>query len=385
MRLVATGVAILILGGCDHSEPFTGTSHGNDGPFSAVEPVRLTYSPQSDLEPAFSADGRWVLYVAERPGDQDRCLNVIPAGGGTWTHQLCAWELDQGTRKDGLAAPAMRSDGKLLFTRHSGSPIGITSQQMSLHLGHPDSVAASRLLMPLGERPAGATATWDDLLDPVWIGDDEVLALAVRRFLVNVPCNRSSGYCPWDDERTHDRDTIPLGVEIARLRVSETAVTVEQTIPAFEAIAWAHDASTDEVHYIVQRARPDDVDVYHEAFADTLFTVPLSGGAATPRLGTVGPLFSPMVRLHGVAAGGGRLYLSRSWNESGPDGSGRFPQGTSVRSEISEVMPDGTLRPIAFAPTTRWGRIRLSPDGRHLLAEAIARTTSDIYLIAVQP
>jgi hypothetical protein len=349
-------------------------------------PVRLTYSPQSDLEPTFSADGRWVLYVAERPGDQDRCVNVIPVGGGTWTHQLCAWELDQGSRRDGLANPALRGDGTLLYTRHNGSPFTITSQDMAVYLGHVDSVAASRRLIPLGMRPDGASATWDELVDPIWIGNDEVLTLAARRFLVNVPCNRlGASYCPWDDERTYDRDTIPLGVEIARLRVSPTGATIEQTIPAFEAIAWAYDGSTQLVHYIVQRARPEDIDVYHESFADTLFTVPLAGGTPTPRLGTIGPRFSEMRRLHGVAAGGGRLYVSRSWNAGSSIGNGTFPQGTEIRSDISELLSDGSLRPVASTVGARWGRIRLSPDGRHLVAERIERTTSDIYLLEVAP
>ena len=392
MRAAAVGTLTALLA-CGHSEPFTSADQRNDGPFSPVVPVRLTYSPQSDLEPAFSADGRWVLYVAERPGDQDRCVVVIPAGGGTWTHQLCAWELDQGASRDGLAAPAMRADGTLLFTRHSGSPFTITSQEMGLYLGNADSVAAARRLLSLGMRPAGGSATWDDLVDPVWIGDDEVLTLTVRRHLVNLLCRREphpgppwTAFCARDDDRVTDRDTIPLGVEFARIRVTPTGATVVWTAPADEAIAWGVDMSSGRLHYIVQRADPRDIEGYHESLADTLYTIDLASGIRTARYGTFGPVFSPMERLHGVASGGSRVFISRSWRDPGtalPNGT--YQWGTPLRSDISEVLADGTLRTIAPAISWRWGRIRLSPDGRHLLAEALDRDGGDIYLIEVAP
>jgi len=69
-------------------------------------------------------------------------------------------------------------------------------------------------------------------------------------------------------------------------------------------------------------------------------------------------------RLHGVATGQGRVFISRSWRRPQDVVPNSIPIGTPLQSEIIELLPDGSSRLIAAAPTCRWGRIQLSPDYR---------------------
>ncbi len=375
--------AVLASVGCGHSEPFASTAERHDAPFEASAPVRLSLSTLSDFEPAFSEDGQSITYVYEESGaDHDRCLGIMPAGGGTRRAGLCAWYLGQADSSDGLESAALRHDGMLAFTMYTGGRGGLTSHQMGLYLGDPDSIQGARRVLALGQRPAGASASWSGLIDPVWLPSGELMGLAISRFLVNAS---DCGLCPppRDRDRTAIRDTIPIGIELARLRIDGDVATVVATIPMFEAIAWTIDQGAGMAYYIVQRARPDLAETFHESLADSVYAIPIGGGAPVLRYGTAGLDAAPLERLHGVASGGGRLFISRSWRPTVPPGT--VPIGATLLSDISEVMADGSLRQVAPAFSWRWGRIRASADGRHLLAEAVERTTSDIYQIEVGP
>jgi hypothetical protein len=227
-------------------------------------------------------------------------------------------------------------------------------------------------------------------MDPVWVADNELMVMAVRRHLVNVnACVPPDCGPPWlnvprDADRTPFRDTLSFGVEFARIRVEGAAVTITSIAPVDEAIAWSHDASAGLLHFVVQRTAPDDWDVYHESVADTLMAMPIAGGVATPIYGTpqVGSDHQ-LERLHGVASGDGRVFVSRSWRT--PDNAPLpwVPRFTPLESDIIEVMPDGALRVIANAVTWRWGKLRMSPDGRYLYAEGLERDGGNLYRIAL--
>jgi len=92
-RWTAGGVVLLtvMLPGCGHSDPFTPASQATTGSFDTLQPIRLTFSPDSDLTPAWSADGRRLFYTFAIPGDpdRDRCVGVLPAGGGSRVAEKC--------------------------------------------------------------------------------------------------------------------------------------------------------------------------------------------------------------------------------------------------------------------------------------------------------
>jgi hypothetical protein len=81
---------VLMLG-CGHSDPFTPASQGSTGPFDALQPTRLTFSPDSDLTPAWSADGSRLYYTfaIPRDPDHDRCVGVLPGAGGSRVAEKC--------------------------------------------------------------------------------------------------------------------------------------------------------------------------------------------------------------------------------------------------------------------------------------------------------
>lgn len=383
-NIARLSLAACALAACGHSEPFVTADQHIDGPFEASAPLQLTYSPLYDRGPAPSPDGQWLGYqYATGESDGDRCLAVLPAGGGQQRHRLCAWVFDEGTRADGLAHLAFGEGGRIAFTLHSGAIGSMTSTRAGLYVGPLDSVAGSREVLRLMEQPAGASATWTDIIDPQWTSATELTGLAARRLIVNTnPC----GTCPppRDSDRTPYKDTVFLGVEIVRLDVSSTPAVIRGAVPAFEAIDWSRDASTGALHYIVQRSDPADIDIRHESVADTLMQVASPNAPPTALYGVpVAGSGRMLERLHGVTNGHGRVFISRSWRTPVTAPLPTVPYGTDPLSEISEVLPDGSLRTVASGVSWRWGKLRISPDGRYLYAEALERNGADLYRVAI--
>lgn len=379
---------------CGHSAPSGSELQLGTGPFAAAIPVRLTYSELSDEMASLSPDGTLLVYSYERPtADGDRCLGIIPSGGGTRRVEQCAWSLGESDSADGLGAPALRDDGMLAFTVHSGRIGNLTSSSMGLYLDQVDDGQPATRVLALGARPAGASSSWSELVDPTWLANGDLMVLGARRMLVNTNgCGEPPDPTARDCDRTSLRDTLGIGIEFARLRIEPTGANVIATIPAPDAIAWSLDATTQQIHYIVQRPRADLADIFHESLADTLYMMPVGGGAPVLRYGTAGGDAGPLERMHGVASGHGRVFISRSWR--GPNVGSVITAGDPLFSDISEVLADGSLRTIADRMGRRWGRLRLTPDGRALIAEAIIvtsppgaprRTQTDLYRIELGP
>jgi hypothetical protein len=372
---LALCLALWVAAGCDHSDPFVTASPDRVGPFATSVPLRLTYSPGWDMQPAEAAGGGALVYVYDRrTPDRDRCIGILPGSGGSRVASLCAWEFNEGGTADQLARPALRADGRLLFTRHFGRIISLTADSAAVYLTHVDSLPCARKVLALQRFPPGGDAAWDDLLDPVWLDTDQLLVVGARRQVL-VPSCCANCTCPRDPERFAGPDTVTVGVHLARLRLDQPTPQITLLGDATDAIAMAHDASTGDAVLAIQRALPDDP--WHEPNADTIVRIPATGGARTVVYGWPRPDGFYREHLHGVAAGGGRIFASRSYR--------RGSLASPVESDLFEVMADGTLRSIAKAPVWRWGAIRLSADGRSLLAEGIDRTTSHIYRVEVGP
>lgn len=384
----------LLATACGHSEPFVTADQEIAGPFTAGAPLRLTYSPLTDVGIGISADGQWLTYQFERgTPDRDRCVAILPAAGGQRKVELCAWDRGEAAESDGIANAMLRSDGTVLFTKHSGHIGNLASDSAAFYLAPTDSVRGQVKLFELLAQPPGATRVWGDIIDPVWVSDEELMVLAVRRHLVNVnACVRH--VCPpqfpernWprDADRTHWRDTLNVGVEFARIRVTGTDVTITPVATVEEVIAWSLDQHEESLHFIVQRTRSDDADVYHESLADTLMEMPAGGGVAASRYGTPEAGSSHLLeRLHGVASGFGRVFISRSWRATPAHAPLPYvPTGTPLESDIVEVMPDGSIRVIAPAVTWRWNKLRMSPDGKYLYAEGLERGGGNLYRITL--
>ena len=83
-------VLLLATMACGQVEPFTNPDFTAPGPFDPTPPVRLTYNPGLDLQPAFLPGGEIVFGFA-RPGEinGDQCLGVLPNQGGTTIAESC--------------------------------------------------------------------------------------------------------------------------------------------------------------------------------------------------------------------------------------------------------------------------------------------------------
>jgi hypothetical protein len=381
----------LLVMACGHSEPFVTADQEIEGPFAAGAPLRLTYSPLTDVGMGISADGQWLTYQFERgTPDRDRCAAILPASGGQRQAELCLLVTGEAGQSDGLANAMLRPDGVVFFTRHSGFIGNLTSDSAGFYYTRADTTSPHVKLFNLLAQPAGATRVWASIMSPVWVGDNEMLVMAVRHHLTNVnaciptECGPPYINVPRDGDRTAFRDTLAFGVEFARLRIEGTSVTITPVAPVEEAIAWSHDASTGLLHYVVQRTEASDWDVYHESVADTLMAMPATGGPTTALYGTPQAGSNHLLeRLHGVASGHGRVFVSRSWRAPGNAPLPVVPKPTPLESDIVEVMPDGSVRVIAPAVTWHWNNLRLSPDGKYLYAEGLERGGGNLYRITL--
>jgi hypothetical protein len=109
-------LALSLLLGCGHSEPFTNPNTGTDQPFDPGPPVRLTANPGGDLQPAWTADGSGLLYSVSDPARQDGdvCLGLIPAGGARQSEHWC--DVPEGFRRsDAIYAAGPGPDGRTAF------------------------------------------------------------------------------------------------------------------------------------------------------------------------------------------------------------------------------------------------------------------------------
>ena len=377
-------VLLLLASGCGHSAPVAGSDYTSGGPFSGVAPIRLTYSHLADDQASFGENGASIVYRFQRDTpDGDRCLGVLPAGGGTRTTVICSPLLDEAGFADGFGSAALRGDGTIAFTAHRGR-IGFFATPSSSGLWVTDAGAASgmRLVMPLNAVPPGASGRWDDLLVSTWLPDGALLAVAATRELIG-DCKPGRTACPLDIARYAGFDTLRLGTELARIDVETGVVTSLAQVPGAIAASADHDGS--RVVLVVQRSAPDDP--WREPLTDTVLSVPMAGGDPVPLTGWPRTDRPASEHLHGVAAGAGRVFVSRSWR---PGSWNPGSYSLDLRSDIAEVMPDGSVVPRFDAVGWRWGALAMSPDGRWLLAESVSlvlptsprpRTEGDLYLI----
>ncbi len=121
------------------------------GPFTTGSPRPITYSPADDRTPAWLPDGSSVIYSSEQPDrhDQDRCLLVLPAGGGTVQRTICNQVLSFDDTTDRYESPAVGPDSQLMYV-HVESRIGLQKgPDQFLMLGTLADPLAARVVSPI--------------------------------------------------------------------------------------------------------------------------------------------------------------------------------------------------------------------------------------------
>lgn len=143
-------VALLLLVGCEHTTPFELRDPEPIGPVSAQLPLRLTFNPSEDRDPAAGSDV--IVFSRLEPGrpDLDRCLAFLPARGGTLLRSVCAGGPHADGVTDGWLRPALSAGGQIAYVRERATfpAIAPTSRHLVVApVAAPDSVTDQVLVL----------------------------------------------------------------------------------------------------------------------------------------------------------------------------------------------------------------------------------------------
>ena len=170
---------LLFLVGCSHSDTFV-PGDNSVGPSGTGSDVLLTYNTEQDYWPAWTQDGKGILYAyvdqVNPPGIAHRCFGLLPATGGTRLWQLCDSRAPQGDTVSSFTAYALGADGRLLYVE-SVAPRTFPSfpSKITLWLADTAKPFARTALLTLPIPGLGTPAGW--LSDIEWIDPSTFIAL----------------------------------------------------------------------------------------------------------------------------------------------------------------------------------------------------------------
>jgi hypothetical protein len=355
ISLLAVGIA-----GCSHTDPLVLGPTGEEGPLDPTPPARLTYSIATDAWPGLTLDGTRLVYTFERAvGDPDRCLGVLPGGGGQRLAEVCP---EIRADRDAMEHGAVSPGGRLAFTAHRGVTGGFSTVEAALYIAPVDSVAGATKVFDLISTPAGAPRRWDYLLDPVWLSETELAFIGTQ-----------VAYIP--PAPFADPDTVYTGIDLATVRLDGGTPTITVVATVGNAQAMSYDPTAERFTFLRN---------------DSVYTVPRTGGGETfvYALPEVAGEFGKSIT--GVASGGGRLWIT--WTRTVTVGT----SSTLTSSTVSEVGAGGALTNLAvrerFVPSGgtpsdegTWGRLSADGDGTRLVVEGLGGPTgNDLYLFELE-
>jgi hypothetical protein len=322
---------------CEHSSPAEPDPPSALPPISSGSPVRLTFNKADDRTPSWLPDGSGIIYSSERVdrNDRDRCLNVLPAAGGTISASYCQLSPIHDDSTDLMESPAQHADGRLFYHRI----VSWVGQQKlgasALVLGSRESPLQATVVQPLPyTAPNGRFHS--SIRSPQWIGRDSVLYLAEQLFY------EGSTFYP---------DTFYTGLDATILDLSGASPRVE-VVPGTDyasGVALGEDGQT--IYYTLG----GDSRVYRRSLSTGEVTTLYDFGA-----GTI--VRDPQVRGTRLVAvvGGSVLY--------------RFEDahGYVQRDEGGDLMfvnlSDGSRR-LFTGDTVLFRHPVISPDGSHIVVE----------------
>jgi dipeptidyl aminopeptidase/acylaminoacyl peptidase len=317
---------------CKHGSPAEPEPPSALPPVSSGSPVRLTFNKADDRTPSWLPDGSGIIYSSERVdrNDRDRCLNVLPAAGGTISASYCQLSPIHDDSTDLMESPAQHADGRLFYHRI----VSWVGQQKlgasALVLGSRESPLQATVVQPLPyTAPDGRFHS--SIRSPQWIGRDSVLYLAEQLFY------EGSTFYP---------DTFYTGLDATILDLSGASARVE-VIPGTDyasGVALGDDGQT--LYYTLG----GDSRVYRRSLSTGEVTTLYDFGAGTivrdpqvrgTRLVAVvgGSVLYHFEDAHGYVQrdeGGDLTFVNLS------DGSRRLFTGDSVLFRHPVISPDGS-------------------------------------------
>lgn len=267
-RWVRIAAALALLG-CGHSDAFK-VAEPRLGPFNTGSDVRLTFNPDQDYWPAWTQDGRGILYAFVNPvgpgilADRHRCMGLLPAAGGSRIWEWCDNRQTQSDSATSFTAYALASDGRLLYVE-AVAPANSASFPRQITLWLADSAApltrTALLTLPLN---LGMPVTW--LSDIAWTGPSSFIALG--QIFGSVP---HCGTC-FTADTTFADSTVVGGVQAA------SGIVVVGSIVSGHATVQAVSGTEGATGYSLAENGTSIVFIHRD---DTrLFKVPATGGTA---------------------------------------------------------------------------------------------------------
>jgi hypothetical protein len=209
MRLIPA--LLLLAAACGHSEPYTTAPTQNDGPFTAGAPTRLTFSSSTDSAASLTSDGQGVLYFFTGFANGDRCIGLLPPGGGTRRWELCDTRFEAADSGKSYSAAALGSDGQLLYISALARRGRDGPDRTTLWLADSALPFQRRALISFPINIGGQGVSW--LTDAQWTGPESFIA---RAGLLNV--QRACANC------TLDTTVVPSGM--VRGTITATGATL---------------------------------------------------------------------------------------------------------------------------------------------------------------
>lgn len=257
-------LALIGLIGCGHTEPFEPPSVGNDQPFDATPPVRLTLNRGPDRRAAWLPDGSAILYSAQlfERRDNDVCLAVLPPTGGRLLNLICDLSPIGNNLTEALESPSPASDGRLAFVAATSAIGASTPADEAIALASVDNPANRQAIRPIpysipGGRLHGGVSQIR------WLGPNRLLYLGESVTLLR-PCQ----FCP--------PDTLRSGLDATLLSVGASGASPEAVPGTDFASGVSPGGSDDEIYYTIG----GDTRVYRRLLSTGDVSVAFDFGAA---------------------------------------------------------------------------------------------------------
>ena len=222
---------------CSHADAFESGGYAPTGPFQNAVPRRVTLSTGMDRTPDWLPDESGFLYSYERLDRevQDRCIALLPAGGGSQVRSVCRPSPGAQDSIDAIEWPAAGPRDHAVVTAQ-GNPGLISPFFRGIEMLHAESPAPRLVLGFPRFSPTGNP--WDGATHLRWLDPSALVFLGVQIAFPR-PCSGCVA------------DTVVTGVEIARLELAPGAPG-PQVIPG-TAGATSVDASDDgsTIYYTV--------------------------------------------------------------------------------------------------------------------------------------
>ncbi len=287
----------IFLVACGHSDSYVIAPVGSRGPFITGSMVQLTYNVEADYWPAWTQDGRGILYSFVDPNARlHRCLGLLPAAGGSRRWEFCD---SRGQRTDTMSsytAYALDSTGRLLFAEaisavnpEDRGPLPVST----LWLADTANILVRTRLLTLPVKVDSVLVNW--LADIAWLDSTSFIALGQQFSSVDhCPDPPNPLNCPGRDSMWVDSGGVVL-----QGRLQGNHVTLQSIAGTAGATGYSLANGGATVAFTLKH----QLDV---------FTVPITGGepVPVPKLG-VDTFYQQAGELLGVTCRGSECLVAK--------------------------------------------------------------------------